>query len=106
VQRKAAMGWMQEPPQICLLIYITYLSGACLIDGYYLGKMVRLQYPTFSIFFNVTRTKPRGASFFYLEQSIKMYTEKPAGTKKRSVLFDLGKGEWTAPCRSTSIWVD
>jgi hypothetical protein len=30
------MGWMQEPPQICLLIYNTYLSGACLIDGYLL----------------------------------------------------------------------
>jgi hypothetical protein len=59
--------------------------------------MVRLQYPTFSEFFNVTRTKPRGARFFFLEQSIKMYTEKPAGTKKRPALFDLRKDEWTTP---------
>jgi hypothetical protein len=85
--------------QICMLIYNTYLSGAFLIDGYYLGKMVRLQYPTFSELFDVTRTKPCGASFFYLQQSIEMYTEKPAGTKNRPALFDLGKGEWTTPYR-------
>jgi hypothetical protein len=83
-----------------LHVDLQYVSVRCMLDdGYYLGKMVRLQYPTFSELFDVTRTKPRGASFFYLQQSIEMYTEKPAGTKNRPALFDLGKGEWTTPYR-------